>query len=69
MPNGDFIGLDRASLSDYLAPERERKLEENLLRIKGPVKRSARLQALWQLRCGIIPSFAALARSDFIVIP
>jgi hypothetical protein len=48
-PNGVIIELDRTGLSRYLPPERERGLEEALLRIKDPARRLLRFKAFWQL--------------------
>jgi Vitamin K-dependent gamma-carboxylase len=47
--NGTSIELDRTTLSRYFPPDRERGLEEALLRVKDPARRRARLKAFWQL--------------------
>jgi hypothetical protein len=47
--NGESLELDRKSLSRYFPPDRERGLEESLLRVTDPARRKVRLKALWQL--------------------
>jgi hypothetical protein len=47
--NGELVELNPAGLSPNLPSDRERGLEEALLRIKDPTQRSVRFLALWEL--------------------
>jgi Vitamin K-dependent gamma-carboxylase len=47
--NGEVVELDRTALSPSFPPDRERGLEESILRVADPARQLIRLRAFWQL--------------------